>query len=113
MANAGHPPPLLRRNGCGVEPIGFDESGFPLGIVPDVVYEQVELPLEPGDVLGLTEAKDAAGDLYQMRRIIAQLSAGPNCVDSIGKELLRDVNHFASGASFSDDLTLICFGRQS
>ena len=74
--------------------------------------------VQPGDVLlmftdGLTEAASPSGEFYRLRRVAAVLSVGPNRVDSIAEGVLQDVGRFTARDTFSDDLTLICFGRES
>jgi sigma-B regulation protein RsbU (phosphoserine phosphatase) len=71
--NAGHPAPLLLRAGHVVRelsagrrlPLGLDEASVEVG----------QEPMEPGDRLllytdGVTEARDAAGDMFGTQRLI-------------------------------------------
>jgi serine phosphatase RsbU (regulator of sigma subunit) len=119
VANAGHPPPLLRRRRSTlVELVRAAEAAFPLGVAPDVSYTQVELDLQQGDAVviftdGLTEAQNLTGELYKLQRLSTILSEGPDQADSIAKAVLRDLKVFAERDNVSDDLTLICFGRES
>jgi serine phosphatase RsbU (regulator of sigma subunit)/HD-like signal output (HDOD) protein len=60
-ASAGHNPPLLLRAGGEAE--WLKAAGTPLGMVPDMAYPVMEVPLAPGDLLvaytdGVTEAGD-------------------------------------------------------
>jgi serine phosphatase RsbU (regulator of sigma subunit) len=118
VANAGHPAPLLRRKGSSaVGPVGAAEAASPLGVAPDTSYTEAEISLEPGDVFvmftdGVTDAQDASGEFYQMRRLVDVLSRGPHQIDSIAETILQDVKRFAAGDRLSDDLTLICLGRE-
>jgi phosphoserine phosphatase RsbU/P len=52
-ANAGHPPPILRRGDRTEELEGY---GVPLGLTPDSDYEDGTLVLQPGDALVLYSA---------------------------------------------------------
>jgi phosphoserine phosphatase RsbU/P len=119
IANAGHPPPMLRRRkSMRVEPVAAAEAAFPLGVTPDVSYTQVELDLLPGDAIliftdGLIEAQNPAGELYKSQRLSALLSESPSKADAIAQAVLRDLRVFAERDNVSDDLTLICFGRAS
>jgi GAF domain-containing protein len=68
FANAGHPPPLVRRARGRVERLGC--GGLLLGVEPSAEYEPVALELDPGDSLvlftdGLTEARSRAGRFFE------------------------------------------------
>jgi len=70
LANAGHLAPY--RDGVELE----SNSGFPLGVVPGVVYTETSVALEPGDRLtflsdGVVEARSAAGELFGFERAAA------------------------------------------
>ncbi|HVW02980.1 MAG TPA: SpoIIE family protein phosphatase [Planctomycetaceae bacterium] len=115
LANAGHPPPVLRRgvDGRAVE-IGSDIIGLPLAGFP-CEYESVTLTLAPGDVLvmytdGISEMRNPAGELYGAERVRAAIQAGPGDVKGAAESLLADVRQFAAGRLQGDDLTLVCFG---
>jgi sigma-B regulation protein RsbU (phosphoserine phosphatase) len=109
-SNAGHNPPLLVRSGGTVERLSG--GGMVLGVFPDVVYEQTELPLEPGDRLvfytdGITEARDPGGEEYTDDRL-ADGAVKARTLDAGGLKdrLLDDVTRFTDG-KFEDDATLI------
>jgi serine phosphatase RsbU (regulator of sigma subunit) len=119
LANAGHLPPLLRRrDGRVVERLGASDSNIPLGIDFDITYCETEFNLEEGDVVvmftdGLTEARSPSADLYLLRRLTDAVAAGRNQVDAVGEAVLEDVRRFVAGGQWSDDLTLICLGRDT
>jgi phosphoserine phosphatase RsbU/P len=67
MASAGHPSPYC--DGKELEAPG----GLPLGLVPDVLYEEIQLDLNPGARLvflsdGVVEARSKSGELYGFER---------------------------------------------
>jgi sigma-B regulation protein RsbU (phosphoserine phosphatase) len=112
-SNAGHNPPVLVRASGRVE--RMTEGGMVLGIFPDNVYEQAELPLGAGDRLlfftdGISEARNPPGDEYGEDRIGA-VAAGVRThgVEAIKDVLLADVTAFCNG-QFEDDATLIVVG---
>jgi sigma-B regulation protein RsbU (phosphoserine phosphatase) len=112
-SNAGHNPPLLVRADGSVEKMSG--GGMVLGVFPDVVYEQTELPLQPHDRLvfytdGITEARDAAGEEYGDDRL-AETAAHVRALDAdqMKDALLQDVTRFTDG-KFEDDATLIVVG---
>jgi sigma-B regulation protein RsbU (phosphoserine phosphatase) len=97
--------------------VGAAETALPLGVALDASYTEAEVSFEQGDVFviftdGLTDAEDASGEFYQMRRLVDVLSLGPPQIDSIAETILQDVKRFAAGDRLSDDLTLICLGRE-
>lgn len=115
IVNAGHLPPLLRRGGR-IEPVGASESGLPLGCDSSKSYTQVEIDLEPGDSVvlytdGITDAMDAAGDVYGHARLVRALVDCPTGVDRIGQGVMDDVRRFIRGRLQSDDICLVCFAR--
>jgi hypothetical protein len=67
LASAGHPPPYLNSQEIDLP------GGLPLGVLPDVQYEEVRLYLHPGDRLlmlsdGVVEARKS-GELFGFDRV--------------------------------------------
>jgi phosphoserine phosphatase RsbU/P len=117
LVNAGHMPPILRHRKNAVEPLGEEISNLPLGVDHDTRYEQGVYPLSAGDSLtlytdGITEAMNAAGDLYGQDRLMKQLASEVAGVNALGRQLLDDVKKFVGNRSQSDDMCLTCFGRR-
>ncbi len=72
MAAAGHPPLFLIGSDALVQKI--ENEGMPLGVLPDAVYTEKNVPLPTGARLllftdGLTEASDARGKLLGLTPI--------------------------------------------
>jgi phosphoserine phosphatase RsbU/P len=116
VVNAGHMPPLLRHSQGKVEPVGSDQAGLPLGIDADFQYEQHTRQFVPGDYLtlftdGISEAMNAAGELYGLDRLREQLATPAAPVAGLGRLILDDVKRFVGGRPQSDDMCLACFGR--
>jgi serine phosphatase RsbU (regulator of sigma subunit)/pSer/pThr/pTyr-binding forkhead associated (FHA) protein len=117
LVNAGHPPPLRRRAGKReVEALGEEVADLPLGFF-ERPYEEVTLPLEAGDTVvlytdGVTEARGADKQLYGFDRLRAVIQSSPPGAEAIGKAILADVRAFTAGRSQSDDLAIVCFGRE-
>jgi sigma-B regulation protein RsbU (phosphoserine phosphatase) len=118
ITSAGHLPPLIRRSNGTVDEIGDEIAGFPLGIVPEGDYKQIEVKLNPGDVVaifsdGVTDARNLREELYESRdkrrlmRKLADTTGGP---ETVGRALLQDIREFSAGHTQVDDITLICFG---
>ncbi|MFJ8884631.1 PP2C family protein-serine/threonine phosphatase [Streptomyces sp. NPDC102402] len=92
-AQAGHPAPLLFRNGVGCHLPAPD--GVLLGAASGVTYEQDEVQLRPGDVLvlhtdGLTRQSDhvpGADTLLELAPRFAQARTAQDCVRIVVEEL--------------------------
>jgi serine phosphatase RsbU (regulator of sigma subunit) len=72
-ANAGHCPLLLTRQDNTIEAVS--PEGVPFGILADMVFEQVAIPLaEYTSVVlytdGLTEARNAHGEFFGQERFL-------------------------------------------
>jgi len=68
IANAGHLPPYLNSQEIAIP------GGLPLGVLPDVTYEEVRLYLHPGDRIllmsdGVVEARQPSGELFGFDRV--------------------------------------------
>jgi sigma-B regulation protein RsbU (phosphoserine phosphatase) len=110
ISNAGAVQPLICRNG-EVETIHAE--GFPLGLFPDVSYEQFTLSTRPGDSViffsdGLADAQNPAGEMFgteQLTELVQQhasLSAG-----ELADFIMAAISEFQNGAEHFDDETLI------
>ncbi|HKD36219.1 MAG TPA: SpoIIE family protein phosphatase, partial [Pirellulales bacterium] len=118
LVNAGHMSPLLRRGTGQVEPMGAEEdSGLPLGIDADFQYRSSTIPFTHGDFLtlftdGISEAMNADNKLYGLDRLRTAVGRQAADVTALGRLILDDVKTFVSGRSQSDDMCLVCFGRE-
>jgi hypothetical protein len=68
LANAGHLPPYLNSQEIAVA------GGLPLGVLPEIRYEELRLYLHPGDRIllfsdGVVEARKASGELFGFDRV--------------------------------------------
>ena len=119
--SAGHMPMILRRKDGTIQELGENISGFPLGVMPDTVYEQDTIELSLGDVVvvysdGVTDSRSPAEQLYETkenRRLLRRVQESAGGPDAVGKAILQDVREFSKGHSQADDITLLCFGRVS
>jgi sigma-B regulation protein RsbU (phosphoserine phosphatase) len=112
-SNAGHPPTLLYRAGVKKPELLDTETGFPLGISAESVYQEKVVQLAGGDKLflftdGVTEARSVDNDLYGDDRFMDLLAANiGKDVDAILDAVLDDLKEFAKGTVFFDDINLI------
>ncbi len=117
LVNAGHMAPLVRRgDGGGVEELGEEAAGLPLGVTDDYEYEAHTRTLEPGDLItiftdGFSEAMNSNRDLYGLERLTQQIGQPTVNMADLGPLLLDDVRRFVDGFAQSDDMCLACFGR--
>ncbi len=109
--DAGHNPPMFHRPG---EPLRMlDEGGLVLGVLPDAVYEERTLQLQPGDRLliytdGLSEASNGEDEEYGDKRVAEFFQSQPSAsADQTLDELLADVHRFSGGGSMDDDTTAL------
>ena len=110
VANSGAVQPIVCRNG---EPKTVRAEGFPLGMFPNVSYEEFQLVTEPGDVIlfisdGITDAENAQEEMYGDERLCGLLCANRDRpAQDIADAVLADVAHFQGGKDRFDDETII------
>lgn len=111
--NAGHDAPYLLFPGR--PPGRLSESGGPpFCVIDEFPYEASRYEMRRGEILclvtdGVTEATNAAGELYGRARLEVLLAglppdAGP---EEVGEAVRRDVERFAAGVEAADDLALL------
>jgi serine phosphatase RsbU (regulator of sigma subunit) len=115
LVNAGHLAPLRRRSTGAIEILGENLRGPALGIVPDTTWTPVEAAVGAGDVWlaltdGVTEAVNAAGEMYGAARLRRKLAQAPAEVGSAGEAILADLRQFLADQAQSDDICLVGWG---
>jgi adenylate cyclase len=112
--SAGHDAPfLLSRGQKGVSQLD-SAGGPPLCVIDGYRYIASERQLQPGDTLclitdGVTEAMNAAGEMYgqkRLRAVLERLRDAPS-VGYVGEAVRGDVAAFVGAAEPADDLTLL------
>ncbi len=113
MVQAGHPHPVIFNPATGVRFLG--EGGPPIGLLPDMEYENFEFDLRPGDRLflysdGITECQNNADELFDESGLEEMLTkhlvgSGPEFLT----DLMWELTGFANGRPFNDDLSAILF----
>jgi hypothetical protein len=116
VALAGHEEPRLRRRDGSIERIGGSCASTPLGTIAGALYEAELVALEPGDIVvivtdGVTDARNQAGELFGLNRLLEVLSEAPGTVQGVGTALSAAVRTHAGGGPQFDDITILCFGR--
>jgi serine phosphatase RsbU (regulator of sigma subunit) len=108
-ANAGHDLPYLCRNGEAEELMA---RGMPLGLMPEMSYEEKETLLQAGEAAllysdGLVEAHSPQGDMFGFRRLRARV-AEHGGERSLGDFLMEELYSFVGeGWEQEDDITLV------
>jgi len=112
-ANAGHDLPQRWQYGEVAE---LRATGMPLGLMPDMRYEEKETTLAPGESLlfysdGLIEAHNAEREMFGVPRLIARLQQEQSSGEVI-HHLLGQLAAF-TGADWEqeDDITLVALKR--
>lgn len=111
-ANAGHPPPRLKR--CSNDTLHTLDGvrALPLGIFPDTEYEDQRVELMQGDQLifytdGITEAHNLQGQMFGTERLDGVLSNCGISAQGLLDEVVGKVNEFTSGQHAEDDRTMV------
>ena len=117
LVNAGHMPPLLRTSEGEVSEIGGDEAGLPLGVSDSYEYEAYRREFLVGDFLttytdGFSEAMNAKRELFGVERLIELCSDKGTKPKDLGRCILESVRKFVGDHPQSDDMCLVCFGRE-
>ena len=112
FANAGHNPPLFKRNGESFEYMKA-RSGMLLAGMEGVKYRKNELQLVPGDKIylytdGVTEATDNNTELYGEQRLLDFVNSLEIIEpESLCKLIKEDVDKFVGTAPQFDDITML------
>lgn len=109
--NAGHPSPVLVRDGKVETP--FPADCCPVGLIPDMKFSSAVVMLQPGDTLvlfsdGVSEMLDPEQNEYGVERLkqaVAGATAAP--LGDLQDIILDSVRQFARGARQADDVTLL------
>jgi sigma-B regulation protein RsbU (phosphoserine phosphatase) len=114
LVNAGHMPPLVV-DGSRIH--SLPPVAMPLGFLPDAVYIEQTLEVEPGEFVllysdGLTEAHTSDWEFFGEERLRDYLKRLPELsAANVGEHILRKVNAFVGEAPLSDDISLVVLKR--
>ncbi|MEW6413077.1 MAG: SpoIIE family protein phosphatase [Candidatus Zixiibacteriota bacterium] len=116
FANAGHPPPIVFRDGGSVELL--EATGTVMGVHEDFRYDEGSLKLRAGDYLalytdGITEAQNVSGEEFEQERIVEFFrDRAGRPFDGVVDDLLLNVLDFTGGRRNADDITAIILHRK-
>ncbi len=116
--NAGHNAPMLCHKCEGKWEVRRLETGGPVvGLLPEISFQQATVELKIRDLLvaftdGVTEAMNAAGELFGEQRLMKAIQGcdGLTAAD-IAKHVLQAVDTFVGSAPQRDDITLVVMRR--
>lgn len=112
--NAGHNPPLMKRDGGTFEYLKI-KAGFILAGMEGTKYRQAEIQINPGDMLymytdGVTEATDKNDELYgeeRTRDILNKIEEAD--FEQMLVKVKEDIDVFVGDAPQFDDITMLAF----
>jgi sigma-B regulation protein RsbU (phosphoserine phosphatase) len=110
VANSGAVQPVCCRGGQSHTVLA---EGFPLGLFPNVAYDELTIATEPGDAIvfvsdGILDAENAQGEMYgqeQLAGLLCNLRDQP--AQQIADAILADVARFQGAQDRFDDETII------
>jgi sigma-B regulation protein RsbU (phosphoserine phosphatase) len=110
VANSGAVQPISCRSGQSTTVLS---EGFPLGLFPNVAYDETTLTTESGDALvfvsdGILDAQNAQEEMYGPERLAGLLcSLRTQPAQEIADAILADVTEFQGAQERFDDETII------
>jgi len=112
-ANAGHNPPY-RYTGEGI--IELKATGMPLGLMPDMAYEEKETKIDYGDRIlmfsdGLLEAHNPQREMFGFERVRTLAEGCPDGETMIAFLLKKLAEFTGEGWEQEDDVTLLTLER--
>lgn len=115
--NAGHNPPLIKKNNKKFEWLDVKKNCI-LAVIPNIKFEKQEIQLEVGDILfiytdGVTEAVNKENEFYSENKLKENL----NKIKDIDKthinqfvyNIKETIKEFSNGAEQADDITILVF----
>lgn len=114
-ANAGHNLPYRYLDGTVEE---LHATGMPLGLLPDMIYDEVETRIEPGEGLllysdGLVEARNVQKELFGNSRLAGILAKSSLKDQALLAALLTAMEQYTGkDIEQEDDVTLVGLRRE-
>lgn len=114
FANAGHNLPYVRTSEGVIE---LRATGMPLGLMPDMPYDEKTYRLQDGEVMvltsdGITEAHNLDGEMYGFSRLMGRVGKRARGDDFLCSAIVSDLEQWTGpGAEQEDDITLVVVTR--
>jgi sigma-B regulation protein RsbU (phosphoserine phosphatase) len=116
LTQAGHPSPLYLPAEGGYQEIG--DGGFPVGMIPDIDYEERELVMAPGERLiiysdGITECMDREErNHFSLSGLTSSIEAGRGQpLRELMECLEKTLVEYKGSLKFMDDVSLLAIER--
>jgi GAF domain-containing protein len=120
LSNGGQLMPFwVPADGCPIQLIETPGPRLPLGVLPDVAYQEINFPLAPGDLLifctdGLIECRNRLGNLLGFEGVMSVLEGLRGQLPGIVLKALLDTSEaFTEGQGAHDDVTLVIVQRMA
>jgi len=111
-ANAGHNPPMVRRESGAIE--SLTKTGSAVGVIDELQLSSTTITLGPGDAVvmytdGVTEAwhPHPRNEYYGINRLTAAIAAAPRKAGELLAHIEADLNAFTEGEPRQDDVTFL------
>ena len=94
----------------------LEPTGPAVGMLPDMVFEAKRIEIYPGEFLvaftdGITEARDAGGELYGEDNLMQLLSLPAESAEDMLSCITTSLASHTAGAEQSDDITMMIIRR--
>lgn len=114
FANAGHNLPYVRTAEGVIE---LRATGMPLGLMPEMQYDEKSYRLADGEVMvltsdGITEAHNPDGEMYGFSRLMGRVAKWGKSENVLCSAIVSDVERWTGpDAEQEDDVTLVVVKR--
>lgn len=111
LAQAGHPYPILIKPGQAPEFIG--QGGYPVGILPEVDFDEYHVQLDPGDRLvlysdGITECANNENRMFSENRLRCLIGKAHHfTLKKMIEKIETELRAWRGDHEFQDDITLL------
>jgi sigma-B regulation protein RsbU (phosphoserine phosphatase) len=111
LCQAGHPSPLQVRADGTITPIG--DGGFPVGLWPEMTYEETTAKLLPGErlvlysdgLLGCIDPEGVAYSLSRLEQLLIDTASLP--VKDVLQAIQVDLEAWTHGHTLADDISVL------
>jgi len=116
LSQAGHPSPIFLRRGEKASVVG--DGGYPVGMMPDIRYEEEVIELKSGDRLciysdGVTDCFSSDQRQFSQEKLVAYLERRRHLpLRQILPDLKATLDQWTGGRDFQDDVTLLAIQRE-